>query len=68
MTRIIINTEFDITTLTVAYWLVQFNSVVIPNITTLLADANSKYSRSIKDVNIPASIYRVHYDYKLYPC
>ena len=40
MTRIIINTEFDITTLTVAYWLVHFHSVIIINITTLLADSN----------------------------
>ena len=40
MTRIIINTEFDITTLTVSYWLVLFNSVVILGITTLLADGN----------------------------
>ena len=38
MTRIIINTEFDITTLTVAYWLVHFHSVIILRITTLLAD------------------------------
>ena len=40
MTRIIINTEFDITTLTVAYWLVHFHSVIILGITTLLADGN----------------------------
>ena len=40
MTRIIINTEFDITTLTVSYWLVQFNSVVILGITVFLADPN----------------------------
>ena len=38
MTRIIINTEFDITSLTVAYWLVHFHSVVILNITTIIAD------------------------------
>ena len=41
MTRIIINTEFYITTFTVAYWLAQFNSVVILGITTLLADSKS---------------------------
>ena len=40
MTRIIINTEFDITTLTVAYWLVHFHSVIIIIITTIMADSN----------------------------
>ena len=40
MTRIIINTEFDITTLTVAYWLVHLHSVIIIIITTIMADSN----------------------------
>ena len=47
MTRIIINTEFYITTFTVAYWLVQFNSVVILGITVFLADPNWSQPRVI---------------------